>query len=275
MEPLAEQLLLSLKFLAAAFARILPLDLLRYVVGAGGVFLIVNIVLGGVLAERKIRPDSPSWRQMRREIIASMRTAVIFALIGTMLVAGGLELGVIQIDRAVSARGWGYFALNVSLLILAHDAWFYWTHRLIHHPRLFRRLHGWHHKSRNPSPWTAYSFNIGEAVINALFLPVALLVIPSSGPAIFVFLAVMILKNAVGHCGFEIYPQGRDGRPLLDWMTTVTHHDLHHAQAGWNYGLYFTFWDRLIGTEHPLYHERFAKAVRTPLDGSAVAAIRP
>ena len=28
----------------------------------------------------------------------------------------------------------------------------------------------------------------------------------------------------------------------------------------WNFGLYFTFWDRLMGTEHPDYHARFAAA---------------
>ena len=60
---------------------------------------------------------------------------------------------------------------------------------------------------------------------------------------------------------------------MFDWITTVTHHDLHHAQAGWNYGLYFTWWDRMMGTEHPRYYEKFAEAVRIPLAGSAVAAI--
>ena len=82
----------------------------------------------------------------------------------------------------------------------------------------------------------------------------------------------MILRNAIGHCGYEIFPSTREGRPWFDWMTTVTHHDLHHAQAGWNFGFYFTFWDRLMGTEHPLYHEKFAEAVRKPLDGSAMKA---
>jgi Delta7-sterol 5-desaturase len=64
----------------------------------------------------------------------------------------------------------------------------------------------------------------------------------------------------IGHSGYEIFPARADGRPLFDWMTTVTHHDLHHAQAGWNFGLYFTWWDRWMGTEHPEYYERFAAA---------------
>ncbi len=53
---------------------------------------------------------------------------------------------------------------------------------------------------------------------------------------------------------------GHFTRFLNDWLTTTTHHDLHHADRRWNFGLYFTFWDRLMGTEHPDYHARFAAA---------------
>jgi sterol desaturase/sphingolipid hydroxylase (fatty acid hydroxylase superfamily) len=50
-------------------------------------------------------------------------------------------------------------------------------------------------------------------------------------------------------------PAGRSSRARK-------HHDIHHAAAQWNYGLYFTWWDRLIGTEHPDYQARFARATR-------------
>ena len=40
----------------------------------------------------------------------------------------------------------------------------------------------------------------------------------------------------------------------------ATHHDLHHQGPRWNFGLYFTLWDRLMGTEHPDYVIRFEAA---------------
>ncbi len=260
-------------FYAETFPHIWLFDTARYGIGAGGVFLIISMMLAKKLEGRKIRPDSPKWSQMRREIATSLRTSAIFAGVGGMSIAGLMAAGVEVIYRDPLERGWAYLIFSVLALIVLHDAWFYWTHRLIHRPKLFRRFHRVHHKSYNPSPWTAYSFNVGEAVVNAIYLPLVLLLIPSSGLAIFIFINHMMLRNAVGHCGYELFPSGRDGRPVLDWMTTVTHHDLHHAQAGWNFGLYFTWWDRLMGTEHPLYHEKFAEAVRRPLDGSAVAAL--
>ena len=257
---------------AGAYFNILQFDVSRYLIWAGAVFLLVNVLLAARLAGRKIRTKSPDAPQMRREIATSLRTAAIFALVGTSIFILR-KLGVIEVYLDPADRGWGYFAFSVIALIVLHDAWFYWTHRLIHHPRLFRRVHRTHHKSHNPSPWTAYSFDISEAVVNAAYLPFALLLIPASPLAIFIFLSHMMFRNAIGHCGYELFPSWRSGRPMFGWLTSVTHHDLHHAQAGWNYGLYFTWWDRLMGTEHPLYAERFAEAVRKPLDGSAVQAV--
>lgn len=246
--------------MAETFMRILPFDFLRYVLGAGGVYLLVNVFLSRRLEPRKIRRERPALRQMQREVMVSMRTVLLFALIGATLITGGVRIGLISIDETVSERGALYFLFNVGMLILLHDAWFYWTHRLIHMPSLFRIMHRLHHRSHNPTPFTAYAFNIGEALINALYLPVVLVLLPSSGAAIFVFLVHMILRNAIGHCGYELFPARPDGRPMIDLLTTVTHHDLHHARPGFNYGLYFTWWDRMMGTEHPQYHQAFARA---------------
>jgi sterol desaturase/sphingolipid hydroxylase (fatty acid hydroxylase superfamily) len=85
-----------------------------------------------------------------------------------------------------------------------------------------------------------------------------------------------IARNTIGHSGYEVFPARRDGRPMFDFLTTTTHHDLHHATARSNYGLYFTWWDRWMGTEHADYYARFARAARssapvTLIDGSAEA----
>jgi sterol desaturase/sphingolipid hydroxylase (fatty acid hydroxylase superfamily) len=35
------------------------------------------------------------------------------------------------------------------------------------------------------------------------------------------------------------------------WFIGATHHARHHKQYRYNFGLYFTFWDRLTNTEAP------------------------
>lgn len=254
------------------YALMFAHDFGRYVVWTGLAWLILWRLLKGPLAERKIRQSSPSTDQMRREFWTSARSAAVFAVGGTIVVLG-TQFGFMQVYERISDRGWGYFWLSLAAMIILHDAWFYWTHRLIHDPRLFRRFHRTHHRSNNPSPFTAYSFDLGEAAINAAYVPLICAVMPLSFAATAIFMTHMIARNVIGHAGYELFPAAKSGRPMFDWLTTVTHHDLHHSQAGWNYGLYFSWWDRLCGTEHPLYHEKFAVAVRKPLDGSAVRAM--
>lgn len=253
-----------------AYPGIVLHDFLRYWLIAGGVFALVNVALAKPLSGRKIREGALPKGQIQREILASMRTTIIFSLTG-LVVAAGAVFGVISL-QSVAEQGWIYFAFSLAVLIVAHDAWFYWTHRLLHDPRLFRRFHRLHHKSHAPTPFTSYAFNTGEAVLNAVYLPLILLVLPASFPALILFGVHMMVRNAVGHCGFELFPARWNGRPTFDWLTTVTHHDLHHADARWNFGLYFSWWDRLMGTEHPAYHEKFATATRRWLEPKTTEA---
>ncbi|TPW01855.1 MAG: fatty acid hydroxylase [Alphaproteobacteria bacterium] len=239
-------------------------DVSRYVIFAVGVWLTLWVVLQRPLAGRKIRADNPPARQMIVEFLVSIRSVAIFSTIG---------LATFLLDRAgwlpgpKLAASWGpaWFWGSLVLMIIAHDAYFYWAHRLLHRPQLFRAFHRRHHRSMNPTPFTAYSFDLGEAAVMASFVPAWMILVPTQWEVTGLFMLHQIVRNTMGHAGYELMPATKDGRPLFDWLTTTTHHDLHHAQAGWNYGLYFTFWDRLMGTEHPEYHARFAQAVRKPL----------
>ncbi|WP_299848267.1 sterol desaturase family protein [uncultured Roseovarius sp.] len=242
-------------------------DFFRYVIGAGGVYLVVNVLLAPWLAARKIRSEMPGWPQIRREIIVSLRTVVIFASVG-LAICLLAATGILPVYDRIETYGWGWFWASAALIILAHDAWFYWAHWLMHRMRALRRMHLLHHQSHNPTAFTSYAFDMSEALVHAIFLPLFLAVVPMHPAAILIFTSHMMLRNAVGHCGVEVFPGSARGKPLFDWMTTVTHHDLHHAQAGYNYGLYFTWWDRWMGTEHPKYLEAFQWAAGMPVSGA-------
>ncbi len=239
-------------------------DLTRYVVFAVSVWLALWVLLAPMLRGRKIRPDKPPTRQLITEFLVSIRSIAIFSTIGLttfLLERAGMLPGV-----ALGAS-WGpvWFWTCLALIIVGHDTYFYWAHRLMHNPRLFRFFHRRHHKSMNPSPFTAYSFDLAEAAVMASFVPLWVFLVPTPWGVTGLFMLHQIVRNTLGHSGYELFPARADGRPMFDFLTTTTHHDLHHAQAGYNYGLYFTWWDRLMGTEHPEYHARFAAAVRKPL----------
>ena len=251
----------------SAWPRILTADLLRYLIPAGLVFLVLWVGLRRPLAHRRIQPGFPPNGELWREVRYSLLTALIFSLNGLVIYATKLAgWATIYID--VAAYGWLYWGFSLAFLILLHDAYFYWMHRLMHRPRLFRLIHKAHHKSHNPSPWAAYSFAPAEALLHAVFLTVVVQVMPLHVLVIFIFLLHMILRNVIGHCGFELFPRGALTHPLLRAITTVTHHDMHHSRLTGNYGLYFTWWDRWMGTEHPAYPAAFdAVTARTAKAG--------
>lgn len=236
-------------------------DLTYYAIFAIGFWLLLWVLLAPLLAWRKIRTERPPARQLALEFAVSLRSLAIFSTIGAVL---------FMVDRAgylpgptlAASWGWGWAIASFVLMVIGHDAYFYWTHRVVHDPRLFRTFHRRHHRSHNPSPFTAYSFDVAEAAMQALFVPIWMVIVPTDWAVLGVFMLHQIVRNTMGHSGYELFPSRHDGKPMFDFFTTVTHHDIHHAEARWNYGLYFTWWDRLMGTEHPEYYERFASATR-------------
>jgi Delta7-sterol 5-desaturase len=235
-------------------------DIVKYLLAAGSLYVLIYGALAARLVSRRLQSNRADFRQMRREIGWSLVSAIIFGTVSMLLVIGPGELGWNQMYFALDSRGWPYALFSLALMIVAHDAYFYWTHRLLHHPVAMRWLHRTHHLSRTPTPWTAYAFDPGEALVQAGFAPLFAALVPLHPLILLIWSVHMIVRNVMGHAGFELMPAGFARNPWLGWLTTTTHHDLHHETFRWNFGFYFTWWDRLMGTEHPEYLRRFEAA---------------
>lgn len=74
--------------IGATYTEIFGADLTRYLLGAGGVYLLINVLLARRLGARKIRKGAVSGRQIGIEVMASMRTVAIFAANGTVIAFG-------------------------------------------------------------------------------------------------------------------------------------------------------------------------------------------
>lgn len=228
----------------------------RYLIGSVGVFFVVWVCLHGVLEHRKIRKPTPRLKQIQREMFHSAKTVLVFMFMGVFVYEGAAN-GYFKFYSDISQFGWLYLAGSIAGLALFHDAYFYWTHRVMHHPKFFRYFHAVHHRSKNPTPFTAYSFDAAEAAVNFMVIPLFALLVPVHDIATLIYMWFMIVRNALGHCGYELMPKSWIRHPILGLSTSITHHDMHHEKMNGNYALYFTWWDRLMGTEHKNYLERF------------------
>src|SRR5215813_3065280 len=157
-------------------------------------------------ARGKLQPTMPAGAQIRREIAYSIAAILIFGLINAVIFGYGIAPHT-QLYWKVTDHGWLYFWLSIPLMILAHDAWFYWTHRLMHTRALFRAFHGVHHLSRNPTPWAAYAFHPYESVVEALGVVVIFFIMPSHPMALLIFQTISTVINVYGHLGYELYPE--------------------------------------------------------------------
>jgi len=228
---------------------------IRYVLLAGMAFLFWYARPGG----GKLQSAMPRGAQIRREIAYSAVAVLVFGVvIGAISGYGIAPHTLVYMD--VARYGWAYFWLSIVLVILAHDAYFYWTHRLMHTPALFRIFHGVHHLSRNPTPWTAYAFHPLESVVQALGLVSIIFIIPLHPTALLIFHTISTAINVYGHLGYELYPSGWAQHPLGRWINTSVAHNAHHDQARYNYGFYFLFWDRWMGTLDPSYEAKYRRS---------------
>jgi Delta7-sterol 5-desaturase len=231
---------------------------LRYVLLAGLTFAVFYLWRQRRLLALKIQARFPSRAEMRREFLYSLLSLAIFAGIGVVTFLM-VRAGWTKLYFDIARHGWGWLAISTVLLIVAHDTYFYWTHRLMHWKPLFPLVHRIHHLSHAPTPWAAFAFHPIEAVIQAAIFPLFILVVPVHPLAALIWLFYMTVMNVLGHCGFEILPSGFTRHPLTRWHNTAVHHDLHHHAVHCNYGLYYNIWDRLLGTNHARYDEEFER----------------
>ncbi|EDY38311.1 sterol desaturase family protein [Cyanobium sp. PCC 7001] len=233
--------------------------LLRYFLVAGGVWWLLY-ARRGLHAGREgdhRRPDRPG--EIRRDIRLSVFSAGVFALAtaGVMTLHG---LGLTRLYSQPQQYGWWYLGVSYLAVLVLQDGFFYATHRLFHHPALYGWFHQGHHRSRQPTPWTSFAFDPLEAAVQALFLVGLVVVVPLHLGTLLAVLSTMTVWAMVNHLGLDHLPLRFPHHWLGRWVIGPAHHSVHHRRQRAHYGLYFTFWDRIFGTEDPAYAESIRPA---------------
>lgn len=228
----------------------------HYIIIAGAFYLFFYICNKKFFWRVKIQQRYAKNKDIIRDIKYSFLTIIIFFAV-TLLVVWANEQGYTLIYAPADKYGYAWCYLNVWIMIILHDAYFYWTHRFLHWKPIFSRVHKTHHLSRNPTPFSAYAFHPIEAIINAGIIPLIAFTIPSHMSAIKSFFIVQLILNVYGHLGYELYPKWVTSHWLTKLSNTSTHHNLHHQFVKSNYGLYFNFWDWIMKTNHTKYEKYF------------------
>lgn len=228
----------------------------RYFMFATIAFILFYIVWRNRFLYKKIQARFPNNTDYLREIFYSILTICIFSFVSVILFTNPVAQYTTRYTN-ISQYGWGYYFLAYPLMLVMHDTYFYFTHRIMHNKHLFKWFHLVHHKSTNPSPWAAYAFHPLEAVVEVGIVVVFMFTIPVHKTHLIFFFLFMIAYNVYGHLGYELYPKGFSKSRGGKWINTSINHNQHHQYFKGNYGLYFLFWDRVFGTLREDYDARF------------------
>lgn len=199
------------------------------------------------LNKYKIQTAMPGQKQMKHELFFSCSTIFIFSIVGIVVYIFYIN-GCTTLYTDIGQYGWGYFFLSLVAMVVIHDTYFYWTHRLLHTRWFFKKVHKVHHRSANPNPLSAYSFHPLEALIESLIVFPFITILPVHFFAFMLFTFLVLLMNVIGHLGFEFMPHKFRNSIMGKYITSSTHHNLHHQRSNRNFGYYFTFWDKLMKT---------------------------
>lgn len=229
----------------------------KYFLIAGPAFIIFYVILRKRISYKKIQQRLPKRKDYWREIFFSVLSIIIFSFPPLFMLYSDAIRPLTTFYTDIDRYGWVYSVLAFPLMLLIHDTYFYWMHRFMHYPKLFKLFHLVHHKSNNPSPWAAYAFHPLEAVLESLIFVVFLFTIPVHSIHLMLFFIFSLIYNVYGHLGFELYPKGFSTHWFGKWINTSVSHNMHHQYFTGNYGLYFTIWDRLMGTMNKKYEETF------------------
>lgn len=248
-DPLTFTALTGLMFLMVVF---------RYTLVAGIFYVVFYIIDPKDFRSRKVLAPTKDKKQYQREVMWSTLTSLFFALAGAGMVVLW-QKGYTAIYEDINQYGWWWLPISFLIAALIHETYYYWLHRWMHRPKVYRLIHKVHHDSHITSPWTSFSFHPGEGVLQSVIIPLVILFLPMHYWTIVTLLTFMTLTSAINHSNVEIYPKGFHKHWLGKWMIGATHHSLHHTEYRFNFGLYFTFWDKWMKTESKKYKSDFER----------------
>ena len=181
--------------------------------------------------------------QVKLEITQASYSIPLMALLSVPLFF--LEVrGYSRLYLGVSGlSGWSFVALSVAWFLMVTEFLIYWTHRGLHNKLVYKYIHKPHHKWKVPTPFASHAFNPVDGFIQSVPYHVYTFIFPLHK---FLFLALFVFVNVwtlLIHDGDYRVPEC-----LRPYINGAAHHTEHHLYYFYNYGQYFTLWDRIGGS---------------------------
>lgn len=213
----------------------------------------------------KVQSDKPNTRTAQ---IACMRRVLTthILLVLPIILATHPFLDMMGMQHSVSTLpSLSFVSFQVFAYFLIEDFVFYWGHRALHTPYLYKHVHSIHHHHAAPFGIAAEYAHPFEV----LFLGTATL----TGPLLFtphlftlyVYLALRCIQTVECHSGYDFPWSLNRWFPLYGG---AYFHDHHHRIHSGNYSSTFIWVDALFGTDSAFQHYHRKRQSLTPMQSN-------
>ncbi len=140
---------------------------------------------------------------------------------------------------------WAYIGWSVFTFLMFTDCLIYWIHRGLHHRLLYKTFHKVHHKWKVPTPYASHAFHPLDAFLQSLPYHLYPFLFPLHKIVYLILFVVVNMWTVSIHDGDYRVPFIFE--PIVNGSA---HHTDHHLLYKYNYGQFFTLWDRIGGSFH-------------------------
>ena len=142
----------------------------------------------------------------------------------------------------------------ILFFIIIEDFCFYWSHRILHLPWLYKQIHKVHHEyNMTISAAAEYAHPLEYLIGNSLPVAAGPLVYGKSKVHLitwFTWVALRTINTSEGHSGYELpWSPFR----LFPFSSNSTFHNYHHLKNQGNFGSFLAVWDSLFSTSSSFY----------------------
>lgn len=195
--------------------------------------VLVKRRLGTFIDPRPLKPGQIGW-EIRHSILTMFFLSFSAVLALKLEQSGYLEIRWKDITFARAA-------LDLALLAIWNEIWFFSCHWLLHRPWFFKKVHIIHHRSMTVTPFTSLSFHWFEALLLSGTMISIQLMHGFNILSIMIWPGISLICNTVGHSNFSFNSsQGGTGFLENNWR-----HNLHHTQVSRNFGFWTPWPDAL------------------------------
>lgn len=199
------------------------------------------------------------WQEDKQKWLIQLKDTIIVNAINGLVIYPPLLYASLYfftpITKPNEIPGLSTFLWHFALLAFIEDFFFYWGHRLLHTPTMYKVVHKKHHSHFNTTHLSAlYTHWLEFIVVNVLPMLAGVAILHGYLHIVTLnaYIVTRFVETNEGHSGYN-FPWSPF--KIFPFSTDSAYHNFHHLKNIGNYGAFFTLWDTLFKTNVDFYKE--------------------